>query len=39
MRRLIRDSSALGAGLLTAQLVTAVTYWIVARSIPPGSVS
>lgn len=35
MRRLIRDSSALGAGLLTAQLVTAVTYWIVARSLDP----
>ncbi len=35
MRRLLRDSSSLALGLLSAQVCTALTYWLVARSLRP----
>ena len=34
-RGLLRDASMLGAGLVTAQLITVLTYWLTARSLGP----
>jgi O-antigen/teichoic acid export membrane protein len=35
LRRLVVESSALGAGLFAAQLLTALTYWVIALRLDP----